>query len=134
MTRPATGAAAPPAPHGERGAVTAELALVLPILVAVTIGLVWLLAIGAAQVRTVDAARETARAVARGDDEGSAIARGLQVAPPGSTVAVTRSGGEVTVTVRGVVAGPGGLFAHLPAPQVRAEAVAAEEESASWPP
>ena len=46
---------------------TAELALVLPLLVAVTLGLVWLLAVGAAQVRTVDAARETARAVARGD-------------------------------------------------------------------
>lgn len=120
--------------RGERGAVTAELALVLPVLVAVTVGLVWLLAVGAAQVRAVDAARETARAVARGDDEGAAIARGLQVAPPGSTVTVIRSGGEVRVTVSGEVAGPGGLFAHLPAPQVRAEAIAAEEEPASWPP
>jgi Flp pilus assembly protein TadG len=130
MTKPA----AQRAPQGERGAVTAELALVLPVLVAVTVGLVWLLAVGAAQVRTVDAARETARAVARGDDEGAAIARGLQVAPPGSTVTVTRSGGEVRVTVRGEVAGPGGLFGRLPAPQVRAEAVAAEEEPAAWPP
>ena len=85
----------------ERGAVTAELALVLPVLVAVTVGLVWLLAVGAAQVRTVDAARETARAVARGDDEGAAIARGRQVAPPGSTVTVSRGGGEVRVTVTG---------------------------------
>ena len=114
---------------GERGAVTAELALVLPVLVAVTIGLVWLLSVGAAQVRTVDAARETARALARGDDEGAALARGEEVAPPGSTVTVTRGGGEVRVTVSGEVAGPGGLFAHLPTPTVRAEAVAAEEEA-----
>jgi Flp pilus assembly protein TadG len=120
--------------RGERGAVTAELALVLPLLVAVTVGLVWLLAVGAAQVRTVDAARETARAVARGDDEGAAVARGMQVGPPGSTITVSRGGGEVRVTVTGEVAGPGGLFSHLPAPRVRAEAVAVEEEAPSWPP
>ena len=111
----------------ERGAVTAELASVLPMLVAVTVGLVWLLAVGAAQVRTVDAARETARAVARGDAESVAVARGLQVAPPGSTVTVTRGAGEVRVTVTGRVRGPGGLFADLPSPTVRATAVAAEE-------
>ena len=47
----------------------------LPLLLAVTVGLVWLLSVGAAQIRTVDAARETARAVARGDDVGAAVAR-----------------------------------------------------------
>lgn len=111
----------------ERGAVTAELALSLPLLVSVTVGLVWLLAVGAAQVRTVDAARETARALARGEDPGRAIALGTQVAPAGSTVSVTRTDGEVRVTVTGEVPGPGGLFDHLPAPQVHAEAVAADE-------
>lgn len=120
--------------QGERGAVTAELALVLPLLVAMTVGLVWLLAVAAAQVRTIDAARETARAVARGDDEGAAIARGEEVAPPGSTVAVTRSGGQVRVTVTGEVRGPVGLFSHLPTPTVHAEAVAADEEPTAWPP
>jgi Flp pilus assembly protein TadG len=114
----------------ERGAVTAELALVLPVLVAVTVGLVWLLAVGAAQVRAVDAARETARALARGDDESTAVALGRRVATPGSTLTVSRSGGEVRVTVSDEVSGPGGLFAHLPTPTVRAEAVAADEESA----
>lgn len=123
-----------PAPRGERGAVTAELALVLPVLVAVTVGLVWLLSVGVAQIRTVDAARETARAVARGDDESVAVARGREVAPPGSTFTVSRAGGEVRVTVTGEVAGPGGLFAHLPAPRLRADAVATEEEAPSWPP
>ena len=114
----------------ERGAVTAELAMVLPLLVAVTVGLVWLLAVGAAQVRTVDAARETARALARGDDQDEAVARGLRVAPPGSTVSVERSGADVRVEVVGEVAGPGGLLAHLPAAEVRAEAIAAVEEVA----
>ena len=72
--------------RSERGAVTAELAMGLPLLVAVTIGLVWLLSVGAAQVRTVDAARETARAVARGDDTGrrSPAVSGSRPRVPGS--------------------------------------------------
>ena len=116
-----------------RGAATAELAMVLPLLVAVSIGLVWLLAVAAAQVRTVDAARETARALARGDDQATAVGRGLAVAPEGSHVAVSRGGGEVRVTVTGRVEGPGGLFAHLPSPGLRAEAVAADEVDAVTP-
>jgi Flp pilus assembly protein TadG len=115
-------------PQGERGAVTAELALVLPILVAVTIGLVWLLSIGVAQVRTVDAARETARAVARGDDTGAAVARGQRVAPEGARVTVTTGDGQVVATATGHVTGPGGLFGFLPGVEVSAEAVAAAEE------
>ena len=102
--------------------------MTLPLLMAVTIGLVWLLAVGAAQVRAVDAARETARAVARGDAGGAAVARGKRVAPPGSTISVHDSGGEVTVTVVGRMPGPGGLF-DLPFARVSAEAVAATEES-----
>ncbi|HEX5086345.1 MAG TPA: TadE family protein [Nocardioides sp.] len=120
-----------PRDRDARGAATAELAMVLPLLVAVALGLVWLLAVGAAQVRAVDAARETARALARGDDESSALERGEQVAPDGSRISVTRGGGEVRVTVTGRVEGPGGLFAHLPAPRLRAEAVAADEEVSS---
>ena len=115
--------------RGERGAVTAELALTLPLLVAVVTGLVWLLAVGAAQVRTVDAARETARAVARGDGVDEAVARGARVAPEGSQVEVSTAGDEVRVVVTGAVAGPGGLFGFLPAAPTRAEAVAAVERT-----
>jgi Flp pilus assembly protein TadG len=111
----------------ESGAATAELAMALPVLVAVTIGLVWLLGVGAAQIRVVDAAREVARAAARGDPTGEAVARGLEVAPAGSRVAVVTQGGRVTATVTGRVAGPGGLFAALPSVTVHAEAVAAVE-------
>jgi TadE-like protein len=114
--------------RAERGAATAELAMVLPLLVAVAIGLVWLLAVGSGQVRAVDAARETARALARGDDQAAAIDRGLEVAPPGSHVAVSRGGGQVRVVVTGRVTGPGGLLAGMPAPELHAEAVAADEE------
>jgi len=111
----------------ERGAATAELAMVLPMLVAVTVALVWLLSLGSAQVRAVDAARETARAVARGDAESEAVARGRRVAPPGSTVTVAVGADEVTVSVSGRISGPGGLLRGLPSPRVAATAVAAVE-------
>ena len=114
---------------GEDGAATAELAMVLPLLVAITIGLVWLLAVGAAQVRAVDAAREAARAVARGDSVGEAVARGERVAPAGSRISVHDGGGQVTAVVVGRIDGPGGLFARFPGVTVSAEAVAAAEEA-----
>jgi Flp pilus assembly protein TadG len=112
----------------QRGAATAELALGIPLLVSLTIGLVWLLTIGIAQVRMVDAARETARAGARGDSSQDAIARGLQVAP-GAEVKLSRGAaeGEVVATASDVVAPPGGVFGFLPGVRVHAQAVAAGE-------
>ncbi|MFN8195495.1 MAG: TadE family protein [Nocardioidaceae bacterium] len=107
--------------------VTAELAMTLPLLLAVTAGLAWLLSVGVAQVRVVDAARETARAVARGDSTEAAAELGRSVAPPGAAVEVDASGDTVTVTASVVVAGPGGLFGFLPDARVRARAVAAAE-------
>jgi hypothetical protein len=111
-----------------RGAATAELALGLPLLLGVTIGLVWLLAAGAAQIRVVDGARETARAVARGDAEASAVALGVAVAGRGSRVSVVHDSGEVRVTVTRPFDGPGGVLEVLPAVELRAVAVAASEE------
>jgi Flp pilus assembly protein TadG len=103
--------------------------MVLPVLLAVTVGLVWLLAVGTAQVRVTDAAREAARALARGDSD--EVARGLaeQVAPPGSAVSVARSEGQVSVTVTGRVEGPGGLWSGLPGAEVAATATALDEET-----
>jgi Flp pilus assembly protein TadG len=113
--------------RGQRGAVTAELALGLPLLLAVTLGLVWLLVVGVAQVRVVDAAREAARAAARGEPTGAAVSLALRVAPSGAQVAVTSAGDDVRVVVSAEVDGPGGLFAFLPGVQVVGEAVAARE-------
>ena len=112
----------------QRGAATAELAMGIPLLVSLTIGLVWLLTIGIAQVRVVDAARETARAGARGDDLAAAVARGEQTAP-GATVTVSQGDGRVVASVRDVVAPPGGLLGFLPGVQVSADAVAVAEAS-----
>jgi hypothetical protein len=102
--------------------------MVLPVLVAVTIGLVWLLSLGAAQVRTVDAARETARALARDEDRAAAIERGARVGVAGTVVSVTADGDQVVVVARADVAGPAGLLRFLPGVAVHARAVAAAEE------
>lgn len=111
----------------ERGAVTAEAAAVLPVLLAVTLLMVWLVSVATAQVRVVDAAREAARQAARGEPDGVAVGHGAKVAPAGAAFSVARSGAQVRVTAVAEVEGPGGLFAFLPGPTVRAEAVAVRE-------
>lgn len=116
-------------PGGERGAVTAELALGLPLLLGLTVGLVWLLAAGAAQIRVVDGAREAARMLARGDSASASLARAADVAGPGSRFRIEQRGGEVEVTLTRPFAGPGGLLEALPDVDLRAVAVAATEES-----
>ncbi|MGC4112832.1 MAG: TadE family type IV pilus minor pilin [Nocardioides sp.] len=110
----------------ERGAATAELALGIPLLLSLTIGLVWLLGIGIAQVRMVDAAREAARAAARGDPSAAAVGRALHVAP-GAQVSVSEADGELRAAVSDTVAPPGGLLAFLPAVRVHAQATTAVE-------
>jgi hypothetical protein len=112
---------------GERGAVTAEAAVVVPLLVAVAMALVWMVSLAATQLRLVDAARETARAAARGDSDASSVDEGEQVAPTGARFELTRSGDRISVRVRADVHGPGGLLTFLPPVQLSADAVAAEE-------
>ena len=113
---------------GQRGAVTAELALGLPLVLAVTVGLVWLLAAASAQIRVVDAARESARSIARGDAETAAREVASKIAPKGAEVDVSIGGGRVVVTTSAEVEGPGGLFDFLPGVTVRSRAVALMEE------
>ncbi|CUR60559.1 TadE family protein [metagenome] len=102
--------------------------MVLPLLVSLTIALVWVLSLGVAQVRAVDAARETARSIARGDDESVAVGLGRQVAPEGASITVSRAGGRVSVVVDARVGGPGGLVERFGGVTVSAEAVSAQED------
>lgn len=110
----------------QRGAVTAETAMVLPILALFAVGLAWLVGIGVAHVRCVDAAREAARAVARGD-AGEARSLGERIAPDDARIDWERDGATVVVTVRARVRGPFGLFAGFGSTTVTAAAVAALE-------
>lgn len=112
--------------RGQRGAVTAEIALGLPLLISLTVGLVWLLTIGIAQALVVDAAREAARSAARGDPTSDAVGLALHV-DPHATVQVHVVEGEVVASVSDQVAPPGGLLGFLPSARVHAQAVTAAE-------
>jgi hypothetical protein len=103
--------------------------MVLPLLVAVALALAWLVTLAATQVRVVDAAREVARSAARDDSRGHALALGRRVAPRGSSITVSEQSGTVVVHVRTEMPGPHGLLDFLPAVDVQAEAVAAQEQS-----
>ena len=102
--------------------------MVLPVLVLLTLALVWLLALAAAQTRVVDAAREVARAVARDEPRSAALSLGRRVAPAGADIQVATGDGHVVVDVSAEVRGPGGLIRFLPGVTVEAEAVAATEQ------
>ena len=109
---------------------TAELAVALPTLVLMLFLALAGLATVTDQVRCVDAARATARAVARGDDQGAARLAGQRLAPPGASISVgavgSGRGSEVIVVVRGKAApGLAWLGSHV-SPVARA--VAAREE------
>ncbi|MEZ0091357.1 hypothetical protein ABH925_002519 [Streptacidiphilus sp. EB129] len=83
--------------------------MALPVLVLLTGVLLWGVLVGAAQVRCVDAAREAARAAARGDPAGQVLAIARREAPRDAAVAVSEQGGTVRVEVSTVSTGPGGL-------------------------
>lgn len=108
----------------EGGAVTAEAAVVLPVMVLLALALGSLVALGVSQVRVVDAAREAARAIARGEDPAAAVDLGRKVAPAGAEFDVTTEDGRVHVFVTAEVQGPGGILDFLPGFRAHAEAVA----------
>ncbi|OWA14904.1 hypothetical protein B9W64_16585 [Streptomyces sp. CS159] len=106
------------------GFVTAETAVVLPVLVVFAMALVWGLLVVAAQIQCVDAARTGARAAARQDPVGAVVEVAREAAPRGARVTVSREAGLVRVVV---VADPPALHG-LPF-EVREEAVASVEQT-----
>lgn len=103
---------------------TAESAVVLPVLVVFATALVWGLLVMAAQIQCVDAARTGARAAARQDPAQAVLEVTRSTAPRGAQVTISREGDHVRVVV---VAKPPALRG-LPF-EVREEAVAAAEEA-----
>ena len=79
--------------------VTAETAVVLPVLLLVLAGAVAAVVVVGAQLRCVDAAREGARAAARGEDAAMVLDLVRRAAPDGAVVTVAVEGEEVRVTV-----------------------------------
>lgn len=83
----------------ERGYVTAESALLLPILLAVGYALALVVLLAADQIRCADAAWEAARQLARGVPESQLPGLTARLAPDGSRASAWSSGGVLTVEV-----------------------------------
>ena len=117
--------------RGDRGMVTAELAMALPVLIIVlAAGLAAVTVVGQ-RVRAEDAAREAARAAARGDT--AAAHRLVGEVAPGASLSMSQSADRTTARVSMVVH-PLGAW---PALTVDATAVAATEpdsdDESPWP-
>lgn len=111
----------------DRGMVTAELAVLMPFGVAFGFLLCWIVSLGVTQVRLVDASREAARMVARGDAEGLAESAAREHAPRGTDFEITTTDGLVTVTATARSGMSSPLFAHIGSVRLKAEAVSAAE-------
>jgi hypothetical protein len=105
----------------ESGMVTAETAVVLPVLLLVLAGAVAAVIVMGAQLRCVDAAREGARAAARGDDAATVAEIVRRAAPDGAAVGIARNGDDVRISVSVDAAPLGAVPLRI---EVSAEAVA----------
>ncbi|MDT5036381.1 MAG: hypothetical protein QOE03_1566 [Micromonosporaceae bacterium] len=105
----------------DRGSVTAELAVALPVLTLLLVAGLSSVNAVTTKMRCVDAAREAARSEARGE---SGVAAGARAAPKSAVVSVVADGDIVRATVRVEIDPFGG---RLPGFVVEAEAVAAVE-------
>ncbi|MFI0906730.1 TadE family type IV pilus minor pilin [Streptomyces sioyaensis] len=114
---------APPSAR-DAGFVTAETAVVLPVLVAVVAALIWGLMAACARIECVDAARAGARAAARSEPRSAVISAARGAAPRGARVVLSREGDLVRVRVEAQLPGVARLTVR-----VRGEAVALAEET-----
>ena len=104
--------------------VTAETAVVLPVLLLVLAGAVAAVTVVGAQLRCVDAAREGARAAARGESIVEVTALVDRAAPEGAVTTVRPDADHVRVTVEARIAPLGPVPLRI---TVSSEAVAIRE-------
>lgn len=88
----------------ERGSVLLETAIAIPLLAVVMIICIWCVAVAATALRTHDAARIAARALARGDSATDAREAAHSSAPE-ATIVISWNGDLVEVTAREKVKG-----------------------------
>ena len=120
-----------PQPRSQDGSITAETAVVLPVLVLVLVALMGVAHAVGVQLTVQDAARVGARAAARGESQAEVERLTRSVAPAGSAVTVSRSGGLIRVDVVAQVAPFGAAARLVPELTVDAQAVAADESTDS---
>lgn len=115
--------------RSDQGSVTAEAAVVLPVVAAFALTLVWMVSVGIAQIQVVDAARDAARGLARGDDLAAAVSAARRSAPAHAVIQVSYDAETVNVAVSSDQRGPGWLFIPLPAVTLHAESTVEVEDA-----
>lgn len=113
--------------QADGGMVTAETAILLPALALLLAGMLWVIAGVMGELRCLDAARETARVMARGDSAEAAQQLARRLAPAGAAVRISRSGGEVTAEVRAFQPVFGGWVGRLGRLPLHASATVTDE-------
>ena len=114
--------------RNDRGMVTAELAMLIPFGLAFCFLLLWIVSLGMTQVRLVDASREAARMLARGDPPAEVKRAALEHAPAGSALRFTTTGGFITVTATAKSRMALPMFKHVGSVTLKALSVSADEE------
>jgi hypothetical protein len=107
----------------DAGMATAEIAVALPALIVLVAAAMTAVSVLTAQLRCVDAAREAARAAARGETAATVTSLARRTGPTGAHVEVA-GGVEIRATVTAVARPAGGV---LPAFRVSGTAVALRE-------
>ncbi|MGP7960064.1 TadE family type IV pilus minor pilin [Sanguibacter sp. A247] len=108
----------------DRGSVTAEVAVVLPVIVLALVAVLTVAAVGVVHLSVIDGARAGARAAALGVPEDEVVAAARTVAGGSAAVDVAVAEGWARVTVRRGLPARAGLLGAL---GITATAVAAIE-------
>jgi hypothetical protein len=87
----------------------------------------WLVGTVITNIRCIDAARDTARAVARGEPTEAARRLGLRTAPSDATITITQTDSTIHVQVIARSATPPGVLRALPNPTAQATATVQTE-------
>lgn len=111
--------------RGDRGSTTAEFAVAMPAVILLLLTVLTAISAVLTKLECVDAARQAARAEARGE---SGTATGERAGPRGAHVTVTDSGDTIRATVQASVPPLGGL---VPGLSVSGTAVAEPEPGAA---
>jgi hypothetical protein len=101
--------------------------MVLPVLALLLAVGLWSVAVAGAQLRCIDAARDGARAAARGESDAMVAATTTAAAPQGAQIDVHHEGSRIVVVVSARVGGGLGTLAAIAAPTVSATAAADSE-------
>ncbi|MEV0287139.1 MULTISPECIES: TadE family type IV pilus minor pilin [unclassified Kribbella] len=113
---------------------TAEVAITLPVLLTMLVLGIWLIGTVVLNIQCTDAARDVARAVARGESPESAQELGRRTGPKNATITITRTPTDIHVKVTATPNRSGPLLAPFPTTQITAEATLQAEPSTESPP